>query len=74
MNGVHGSRILVGEILTIPREGSGEGILQHTVEEGESLSLIANWHRTTVEELRSTNGIRTSQIYPGQTLNVPFSF
>lgn len=74
VNGVHGSRILVGEILTIPREGSGEGILQHTVEEGESLSLIANWHRTTVEELRSTNGIRTSQIYPGQTLNVPFSF
>ena len=74
VNGVRGSRILVGEVLTIPTEEAGEGILQYTVEEGESLWTIANWHGTTVEELRRTNGIRTSRIYAGQTLNVPFSF
>jgi LysM repeat protein len=73
VNGIRGSRILVGEVLTIPL-ASSEGLLQYTVEEGESLWIIADRHGTTVEELRRTNGIPTSRIYPGQTLNVPFRF
>ena len=73
-NGVQGSRILVGEVLSIPLDGGAGGLLQHTVTEGESLWIIANRHGTTVEELRLTNGIRTSRIYAGQTLNVPLRF
>ena len=74
LNGLRGTRILVDQVLTIPGEGSGQAILEHTVEEGESLWTIANRHGTTVEELRRSNGIQTSRIYAGQTLNVPFSF
>lgn len=73
VNGIRGSRILVGEVLTIPF-ASSEGLLQYTVEEGESLWIIAARHGTTVEELRRANGIPTNRIYPGQTLNVPFRF
>jgi len=73
VNGIRGSRILAGEVLTIPL-ASGGGLLQHTVEEGESLWIIAHRHGTTVEELIRTNGIPTSRIYPGQTLDVPFRF
>jgi LysM repeat protein len=73
VNGIRGSRILVGEVLTIPL-ASSEGLLQYTVEEGESLWIIADRHGTTVEELRRANGISRSRIYPGQTLNVPFRF
>ncbi len=74
VNGIPGSRILVGEVLTIPGERGGEGILQHTVRRGESLWTIANRHGTTVEELRRTNGIQTSRIFAGQILNVPLRF
>ncbi len=72
-NGIRGSRILIGETLTIPT-GDGGAVLQHTVERGESLWTIANRHGTTVEALRRTNGIRSSRIYAGQTLNVPLRF
>ncbi len=73
VNGIRGSRILEGQVLTVPTQG-GKGILQHTVSRGESLWTIANAHGTTVEALRSTNGIQTSRIYTGQVLNVPLTF
>ena len=70
-NGVRGSRILVGQSLTIPGRAGGSAVRPHTVRRGESLWTIANRHGTTVEVLRRANGIGSTRIYPGQTLNVP---
>ncbi len=70
-NGLSGSRILIGQRLTIPGAEGGGTIMRYTVRSGESLWTIANRYGTTVETLRRTNGIRSSRIFPGQTLNVP---
>ena len=71
VNGVRGSRLLVGQTLTIPGVAGGSAVKSHIVRRGESLWTIANRHGTTVEVLRRANGIGSARIYPGQTLNVP---
>ena len=44
----------------------------HTVRSGDSLSVIAKLHSTTVEQLQAANGIKDKNlIYPGQKLVVP---
>lgn len=70
-SGVRGSRLLVGQTLTIPGGAVGSAVVAHTVRRGESLWTIANRHGTTVENLRRANGIGSTRIYPGQTLSVP---
>ncbi|TVP56733.1 MAG: LysM peptidoglycan-binding domain-containing protein [Gemmatimonadales bacterium] len=83
-NGLTGTRIVVGQELTIPSGGSsspsgltagvGEqngGIVQHEVRRGESLWVIANLHGVTVDALRDANGLRSGSIHPGQVLEVP---
>ncbi len=45
----------------------------YTVRSGDTLSAIASRHRVSVNELRRANGLRTSRIYPGNTLTVPAS-
>jgi LysM repeat protein len=41
------------------------------VRSGDSLWSIARRHGTTVDRLRSANGLRTSRVKPGQTLTIP---
>ncbi len=75
-NGIRGSRIVVGQELTIPVAGNSEApaVVEHRVARGESLWTIARQHGTTVDTLRRTNGIGGSgQIHPGQVLRVPIS-
>lgn len=68
-NGISGSRILVGQELTIP---AGAVPSTHRVARGESLWTIARRHGTTVEDLRQANGIGSSgRIVPGQELVIP---
>jgi LysM repeat protein len=70
-NDLTGSRILPGQSLVIPAEGEVPDRIRHEVRPGESLWTIARSHGTTVAQIRRTNGIRTSRIYPGQVLEVP---
>lgn len=46
-------------------------VVRHTVRPGESLWAIARRHGTTVENLTQANGLRGSNIQPGQILSVP---
>lgn len=58
----------------LPREeDSSEGAdAAYVVTQGDTLSHIAQWHRTSVDALASLNGISPHQVlYPGQTLRVP---
>lgn len=43
----------------------------HWVSKGESLWLIARWYRTSVQEIKSYNGLSSNVIYPGQRLVIP---
>ena len=48
--------------------------LRHTVERGESLSVIASRYGTSVSELVAMNGLRSRhRIRVGQVLNLPYS-
>lgn len=71
MNGLSGSRILVGQTLEVPRTASSGGYLQHTVQGGDSLWTIAEQYGTSVAEIRRTNGIGGSRIFAGQVIRVP---
>jgi LysM repeat protein len=70
-NDLTGTRILPGQSLVIPAEGEVPEWIRHEVRPGESLWTIARSHGTTVDQIRRTNGIGTSRIYPGQVLEVP---
>lgn len=68
LNGLRGSRILVGQTLRVP-SAAGE----YQVRRGDNLSRIASSHGTTVQEIRRLNNLRGNTIHPGQRLRVPAS-
>ncbi len=47
---------------------------RYRVRPGDSLWNIARNYGTTVDELKSTNRLRSSRIYPGQVLALPIAF
>lgn len=54
--------------------GAGQALAaSYTVKSGDSLYTISKNFNTTVNNLKSTNGLKTNNIYPGQVLNVPSS-
>lgn len=69
------SLIRAGQSLVISEgsaQATNDGASTHTVRRGESLSLIAARHGTTVAELQRLNNIRNrSMIRAGQKLTVP---
>lgn len=74
-NRIRGSRIYVGQKLTVP--GAGRSVasiakkMVHTVSRGENLSLIAKKYGLNASDLRRANKMRGSRIFPGQKLEVP---
>lgn len=53
------------------RTAAASGSTEYYVRRGDSLWEIARDHGTSVDELRSSNGLRGSRIYAGQVLTVP---
>lgn len=53
------------------QSAAGDGTVEYTVRRGDSLWKIARSHGTTVDELKSVNGIDDSRIFPGQVIDVP---
>lgn len=84
-NRLKGSRILVGQRLTIPGRAAANGNRQsagrqstsgaangrYRVRRGDSLGSIARKFGVSVRQLRTANAIRGHLIHPGQTLIVP---
>ncbi|MBM7662512.1 LysM repeat protein [Bacillus mesophilus] len=48
-----------------------QNTINYTVKSGDSLSLIAKNHGTTVQEIQRLNSLTTTNIFPGQVLIVP---
>lgn len=77
-NKLESDRIKIGQKLFIPRTGKGDGkeenlysIVNHEVRRGDSLSVIAQRHGSTVQSIKKANNISGDRIKIGQRLDVP---
>ena len=48
--------------------------LHHVVKPGESLSVIAAEHKTTIDIIKRVNGLKNSIIHPGESLLAPLAY
>lgn len=75
-NGLHSTRIYVGQVLYIPSGGGGGGgggcSQVYIVRHGDTLSQIARWYGVSVHAIARASGIANpSHIYVGQRLCIP---
>ncbi|SDZ24444.1 D-gamma-glutamyl-meso-diaminopimelic acid endopeptidase CwlS [Evansella caseinilytica] len=61
--------IKVGQTLEVP-PSSGE-TMRYTIVRGDTLFSLAKTYGTSVDSLKSMNGLQSDQIYAGQVINVP---
>jgi len=66
INNIRGERIMVGQVLRIPKQNSRF----HTVKYGDNLTEIANRYDITLDMLRSMNKLKSNTIQPGQKLQI----
>ncbi|MBW2284681.1 MAG: LysM peptidoglycan-binding domain-containing protein [Deltaproteobacteria bacterium] len=66
INGIKGSKILVGQKLRLRTAPAHN----HIVERGDSLWEIAHAYGMTLKELKKINGLTSNTIYPGQKLQL----
>ena len=66
INGIQGSRILVGDKLRVRKTPDAT----HIVERGDALWEIARAYGMSVEDLMQLNGLSSNRIYPGQELRL----
>jgi LysM repeat protein len=70
---LEGGVLTPGKTLIIPVAESNPGLGLYTIKEGDTLIMIAQTYGTTVDQLMQLNNLTDSNIYVGQTLNVPVS-
>ncbi|MGH7476338.1 MAG: DUF5715 family protein [Longimicrobiales bacterium] len=82
-NGLGSAAIMPGQMLQIPAAAARSRIAGTTsleeadvartyrVSRGDNLWTIAREHRTTIDAIKSANGLSTSRILPGQVLTIP---
>jgi len=66
INGIEGSKILIGQKLRLKPTPTGV----HIVERGDALWEIASAYGMDTEELKRLNDLTSDQIYPGQELKL----
>ncbi|MBQ3310060.1 LysM peptidoglycan-binding domain-containing protein [Candidatus Saccharibacteria bacterium] len=47
------------------------GVIEHTVAAGETMLSISNAYRILEDQIRWSNGLKTSDVHPGQVLLIP---
>ena len=69
-NGLTSDMLSIGQVLSIPTPQSTSTI-QYTVKSGDSLWLIAQKYNTTVNAIKSMNGLTSDMLSIGQVLRIP---
>lgn len=73
-NNKSGTLLVVGETLIIPNKSTTPSSNNtYTVKSGDTLYAIANKYNTTVDNLKSLNGLTSNLLQIGQVLNIPSS-
>ena len=70
LNGLTGNLINVGQVLKIPAS-QASSYFSYTVKAGDSLWLIAQKYNTTVNAIKSLNGLTSNALSIGQVLKIP---
>ena len=73
INGIKGSFLQVGSILTIP-DNSGtnpNNLFMYTVVSGDTLSKIARKYNTTVNAIKDLNYLKSDSLTVGQIIRIP---
>lgn len=70
INGLTSNMITTGQILKIPA-GQNAPYIEYTVQSGDSLWLIARKYGTTVDAIKTLNGLTSDRLNIGQVLRIP---
>lgn len=70
LNGLTSDALSVGQALKIPASQSG-GYTEYTVRSGDTLWLISRRYNTTVDAIKSLNGLTSDILNIGQVLRIP---
>ena len=72
LNGLSGSNLSVGQVLKIPSAGTGPvPYFEYTVRSGDTLWRLAQRYGTTVDAIKSLNGLTGDNLSIGQVLRIP---
>lgn len=72
LNGLTSNNLYIGQVLKIPtRETSGGSYFEYVVRSGDTLWLLAQRFGTTVDAIKSLNGLSGSDLSIGQILKIP---
>lgn len=65
--------VYLGVQENVPPSGSGTGVIEYTVRSGDTLWLLAQRYGTTVDAIKSLNGLTSNMLNIGQVLKIPAS-
>ena len=71
LNNLKSDTLSIGQVLKVPTSGSTGTGNTYTVKSGDSLWSIANKYNTTVDKLKSLNGLTSNSLTIGQNLRLP---
>ncbi|MBD5467336.1 MAG: LysM peptidoglycan-binding domain-containing protein [Lachnospiraceae bacterium] len=72
LNGLSGSNLNIGQILKIPSAGAAPApYFEYTVRSGDTLWVLAQRFGTTVDAIKSLNGLTSDILNIGQVLKIP---
>lgn len=72
LNGLSSNELSIGQILKIPSAGAAPApYFDYTVRSGDTLWQLAQRYGTTVDAIRSLNGLRSDILNIGQVLRIP---
>ena len=71
LNGLTSDLLSIGQVLKIPSENNEPTYILYTVVAGDTLWSIARRFQTTVEAIKSLNGLTSNLLSIGQVLRIP---
>ncbi|MCH5249216.1 MAG: LysM peptidoglycan-binding domain-containing protein [Lachnospiraceae bacterium] len=72
LNGLTSDSLYIGQVLRIPTSAStSPSYFEYTVRSGDTLWILAQRYGTTVDAIKSLNGLTSNLIYIGQVLLIP---
>ncbi len=73
LNGIKGSNLNVGEVLTIPNNlgDNPNNMFMYTVKQGDTLYGISRKYNTTVQEIVDLNYLKSNILEPGMIIRIP---
>ncbi|MCH5256900.1 MAG: LysM peptidoglycan-binding domain-containing protein [Lachnospiraceae bacterium] len=71
LNGLTSDSLYIGQVLKIPTSSESPSYFEYTVRSGDTLWLLAQRFGTTVDAIKSLNGLTSNELSIGQVLLIP---